>query len=97
MKKIKQIVCIAGALILAALYILTFIFSLTDHSQAKSWLSASLYATVAVPIILYAFLLITNPLSERKKETAEKIEKETESEGTEEATDSDAEADKEIE
>ncbi len=62
MKKLRQIACIAGAVILAGIYILTLIFSLTDSSQAKSWLSASLYSTVAVPIILYAFLLITKQL-----------------------------------
>ncbi len=77
MKRLKQIICIIGAAALAALYLLTLIFSLTDHSQAKSWLSASLYATVAIPILLYAFLLITRPLSERKKETAENTEQET--------------------
>ncbi len=65
MKKLKQIVCIICAALLAGIYIITLIFSITDSSQAKSWLSASLYATVAVPILLYAFLLITKQMRNR--------------------------------
>ncbi|MCD2493400.1 hypothetical protein LQE92_12320 [Lacrimispora sp. NSJ-141] len=65
MKKLKQIVCIICAALLAGIYIITLIFSIADSSQAKSWLSASLYATVAVPILLYAFLLITKQMRNR--------------------------------
>lgn len=74
MKTFKQAVCILGAVLLAGIYICALIFSVTDQSQAKSWLSAALYATVAVPVFLYAFLLITKQLNKHKKE-----EKETDS------------------
>ena len=65
MKKIKQIACIIGAVLLAGIYLLALIFSITDHSQAKSWLSAAIYATIAVPVFLYAFLLITKALDRK--------------------------------
>ncbi len=68
MKKFKQIVCILGALFLAGIYVCTLIFSITDRTEAKSWVSASLYATFAVPIFLYAVLLVTRLLDRRKKE-----------------------------
>ena len=68
MKNLKRAACIAGAVILAGIYILTLIFSLTDSSQARSWLTASLYCTVAVPVVLYAFLLITRQLRDREKD-----------------------------
>ncbi len=66
MKKFKQIVCILGALFLAGIYVCTLVFSITDHSQTKSWLSASIYATFAIPIFLYVILLMTKLLDKRK-------------------------------
>lgn len=74
MKKAKSIICIIGAILLAGIYIITLIFSITDNTQAKSWLSASLYATVAIPILLYAFFLITKQLQDKKKEDAPDME-----------------------
>lgn len=68
MKKFKQVICLLGAALLVGIYVCTLIFSITDHSQAKSWLSASLYASFAIPIFLYAVLLITRLLDKRKKE-----------------------------
>ena len=67
MKKWKQILCLIGVIVLVGLYLITLIFSFTDHTQAKSWLSASLYATVIIPVFLYAFFLICQPLSDRKQ------------------------------
>ncbi|MCI8274001.1 MAG: hypothetical protein HFI66_00035 [Lachnospiraceae bacterium] len=72
MKKIKQIACLLGAVLLAGIYVCTLVFAVTDQTQAKSWVSASLYATVAIPVLLYAFLLITRQLNRRKKEEEEK-------------------------
>ncbi len=72
MKKIKQIACLLGAVLLAGIYVCTLVFAVTDQTQAKSWVSASLYATVAIPVLLYAFLLITRQLNGRKKEEEEK-------------------------
>lgn len=68
MKALKRIACIICAVLLTGLYMITLVFSITDHSQARSWLSASLYATVAIPIFLYAFLLITKQLQNKKQE-----------------------------
>ncbi|MCI8550218.1 MAG: hypothetical protein HFI68_06455 [Lachnospiraceae bacterium] len=67
MKKFKQIVCMVGAISLAGIYLCTLIFSIVDQTQAKSWLSASLYATIVIPVFLYAFLLITRQLDNRTK------------------------------
>lgn len=67
MKKFKQIVCMLGAISLVGIYLCTLVFSIVDHTQAKSWLSASLYATIVIPVFLYAFLLITRQLDNRTK------------------------------
>jgi amino acid permease len=80
MKKTKRILCIIGVILLVSLYLITLFFSIFDHTQAKSWLSASLYATFLVPIILYAFFLITKPLSDRRKEADAMFREKEESE-----------------
>lgn len=58
------------------MYVLTFILSLTDHSKTGGMLMASLYATVVIPVLLYAFMLVykwTHP----KNEEIPKISAET--------------------
>lgn len=71
MKKFKRIVCLFGAVLLAGIYVCTLIFAITDRTQAKSWVSASLYATFAVPIFLYVVLLVTRLLDRRNREEDE--------------------------
>ncbi len=76
MKNIKQLLAIIGIGLLAGMYVLTFILSLTDHSKTGSMLMASLYATVVIPVLLYAFMLVykwTHP----KDEEIPKISPET--------------------
>ena len=58
MKK-KQILAIAGILLLVLLYLSSLIFALIGSSWATPFLEVSIYLTVIVPIVLYAFLLVT--------------------------------------
>lgn len=74
MKNIKQLLAIIGAGFLIGIYILTFIVSLTDHSKTGGMLMASLYATVVIPVLLYAFMLVykwTHPKEEMPKISTE--------------------------
>ncbi len=76
MKNIKQLLAIIGVGLLAGIYVLTFILSLADHSKTGSMLMSSLYATVVIPVLLYAFMLVykwTHP----KDEEIPKISAET--------------------
>ena len=58
MKNIKRLLAIIGVGLLVGMYVLTFILSLTDHSKTGGMLMASLYATVVIPVLLYAFMLV---------------------------------------
>lgn len=76
MKNIKRLLAIIGVCLLVGMYVLTFILSLTDHSKTGGMLMASLYATVVIPVLLYAFMLVykwTHP----KDEEIPKISAET--------------------
>lgn len=58
MKKLKQIFAAAGAVLLLGMYVLTLIFALSGKPQAGNMLMASLYATVIIPVFLYACMLV---------------------------------------
>ena len=58
MKKSKRILALAGAVILIALYISTLIFALIDHPAATDLLKASVAATILLPVLMYAFILV---------------------------------------
>ena len=67
MKNLKRLLAVLGIILLAGMYVLSLVFALIDHSQAGKLLMASLFATVMVPILLYAFLLVhkwTHPKDE---------------------------------
>ena len=66
MKKLRQILCIAGALLLVGLYLLTLILALMGSSSSGNMLMAAIFATFAVPIFLYVFFMITKLLAGRK-------------------------------
>ena len=54
----KRILAMMGIVLLVGIYLLTLIFALIDHPMKSSMLYAALYATVVIPVLLYAFLLI---------------------------------------
>lgn len=56
--KAKQILAIAGIVLLGGLYLTSLIFALIDHPLKSSLLTASLYCTIVIPVLLYVFLVI---------------------------------------
>lgn len=66
--KLKRILALLGAVILAALYLSTLVFALMDNELADSLLIASVLSTIFIPIILYAFQLITKALQGHHKD-----------------------------
>lgn len=56
--KMKRILALAGAVLLAGLYLITLILAFADPTASKDWLKASAVCTVVIPIFLYAYLLI---------------------------------------
>ena len=65
MKKFKRLAALAGAVLLIILYACTLIFSLMDGALAAGLFKASIYCTVAVPVLLYAIMLIYRVLKGR--------------------------------
>ena len=56
--KMKRILALAGAVLLAGLYLITLILAFADPTASKDWLKASVVCTVVIPIFLYSYLLI---------------------------------------
>jgi len=62
----KRIAAIIGLLLMVGMYIATFIFALIDSPFARSCLMASLFCTIAVPVTVYAYLMLLNMLNRNK-------------------------------
>lgn len=59
MKKLKRILAMAGAILLFLMYLSTLVFALIDHSAAPGLLRASIGCTILIPVLLYAFILVS--------------------------------------
>ncbi|MCI8596847.1 MAG: hypothetical protein HFJ10_00145 [Lachnospiraceae bacterium] len=57
-QKLKRIFALAGAILLACLYLVTLVLAFVDPTASKDWLKASLVCTVVIPCFLYAYILI---------------------------------------
>lgn len=69
MKRIKQILAIAGIILLAALYLATLILALTDNSSSMQMFYASIVATVIIPVLLWAYSFIYRLIRKNKPES----------------------------
>ena len=58
MKKTKRILAILGCVLLIALYVSTLVFALTGSEDAMNLFRASIYATVVVPVLIWAYTFI---------------------------------------
>lgn len=61
-KSFQRIAALVGAILLAGMYVLTLAAALIDHSAGQAWLKASITATILVPVLLYAILLVGRAL-----------------------------------
>ena len=58
MKKVKQILAILGVIILVGLYLSTLVCALSSSENFMNLLMASIYATVIIPVLLWAYSFI---------------------------------------
>ena len=63
--KRTRILAIAGIVLLLALYAATMIFALMDSPTAKGLFMGSLFCTFAIPILLYAMILVARTVRGR--------------------------------
>lgn len=67
-KKIKQISAIIAIIALLGLYVATFVFALIDSPNSGRMFQASLFATIALPILLWIYISIAKKITERKEQ-----------------------------
>ena len=74
MKRVKKVVAAILCVALIGLYVATFVLSLLDSENARNLLTASVYMTVVVPVVLYAMALVAKVLggNEQEDSTEEK-------------------------
>lgn len=58
MQKTKKVLAIVGIIFLVGSYITTFIASLLHSEFAHGLFIASMFCSIAVPLVLYGYLLI---------------------------------------
>ena len=58
MKKIKRILAILGAIILAGLFISTIFGALSYNENYMDMIMASVYATVIIPVLIWAYSFV---------------------------------------
>ena len=54
----KRILALAGAVILAVMYIITLVFALSGSEDYWGMLMASVAATIIVPVVIYGYTLV---------------------------------------
>ena len=67
MKKmnVRRILAIAALMLIVCLYAVTTVCALIDSPFARSCLMASLFCTIVVPVVIYAFLMFTRQVRGR--------------------------------
>ena len=58
MKKVKQIFAIFAIVLLVGLYLSTLIFALIGSSDAMVLFKASIFSTVVIPVLIWAYSMI---------------------------------------
>lgn len=58
MKKTKQVLAIIGIIILVGLYVSTLVSALSAKDNYMDLLMASVYATVVIPVLIWAYSFI---------------------------------------
>ena len=58
MNKTRRILAIIGIVLLLAMYLVCLILAVAGKHEATTLFKAALGATIAVPIVLYAFLML---------------------------------------
>lgn len=66
MKKVQRMLAIIGVILILAMYGATLVFALSDNPNATGWMMASVFCTIAVPVVIYAYMMIYKNLKDRK-------------------------------
>ena len=67
MDKIRRILAIAGAVILAGMYIASFVMALLDRSESMTWFKGCIALTIFVPVVCYGYIMLHRYAMRRSK------------------------------
>lgn len=67
----KRAAAIIGLILIAALYLATLIFALIGSPFARSCLMASLFCTIVIPVMIYAYLMLLKMTNRTADESAD--------------------------
>lgn len=88
MKKVKQVIALIGVIALLALYVSTVVLACIGSEEALNLLKAAIFATVVLPVLLWAYSfiyrLLKNNYSPEARERLEELKKNNESSKKEE-------------
>ena len=74
MKKGKRILAIAGIILLVSLYLITLICAITDNTATMRVFMASIFASVVIPVLLWAYSFIYRKKKKNADEEKQKAE-----------------------
>lgn len=66
MKRTKQIAAILGVILLAGMYLATFIFAIIDNPNTMELLKISVGLTILVPVLLWIYIAMFRYIERRK-------------------------------
>ena len=72
MKKIKRLLAVTGILLLVFMYVLTLVLAITDDPNTMNAFRASIYCTVLVPVLIWAYTFVYKLLKNNYGDTPEK-------------------------
>lgn len=58
MKKVKRIAAMIGVILIASMYVISFVSALFASKYSNGLFLASIFSTVAIPIMIYAFITV---------------------------------------
>ena len=64
----RRAAALLALLLIPGMYLVTLVLALMDHPLTGSFLMASLFCSIVVPVFLYAFLLVIRYLKHRGEE-----------------------------
>lgn len=68
MTKAKRVLAIIGVILLVSMYGLTLISAFIDSPYSLSLFKASVFSTIAVPIFIYAIMLVYRLIKSKQEE-----------------------------
>ena len=57
---------IVGIVLLVGLYVTTLVCAITDNSQSMNMFAASVFATIVIPVLIWAYTFIYKKLVSKK-------------------------------